>query len=270
MYPFFEVVKDSTTKTAFLYLNRPQKRNAMNDDFWFDLPKIVAEIEADPEIRACVVAARGKSFSTGLDIEAFFSERKEIMQGQTADAREELLKMIRDMQAGLNAIADADTIFIAAVHRHCIGGGLDLAAACDLRYCTKDASFSLREAKVAIVADMGSLQRLPSIIGQGNTRLMALTGRDFTAEAAEKMGLVNGVYDTVEEMHDDCHALAVEIAANPNIAVRGTKRILNYALNHFQKDALEHVVLYNTAFLDSLDLRELGEAFIGKRRPVFQ
>ena len=270
MYPFFELEKDPATKTAFLYLNRPKKRNAMNDDFWWGLPKVVADIEADPEIRACVVAARGKSFSTGLDIEAFFTERKDIMRGQTADAREELQVMIRKMQSGLNAIADADTIFIAAVHKHCIGGGLDLAAACDLRYCTKDASFSLREAKVAIVADMGSLQRLPTIIGQGNTRLMALTGRDFDAENCEKMGLVNGVYDTVEEMHEDCQALAAEIAANPNIAVRGTKRILNYQLNHHQKDALEHVVLYNTAYIDSLDLRELGEAFINKRRPVFQ
>ena len=270
MYPFFEVVKNAETKTAFLYLNRPEKRNAMNDDFWWGLPKVVADIEADPEIRACVVAGRGKSFSTGLDIEEFFKGRKDTMQSDSADAREALLTMIAEMQSGLNAIADADTVFIAAVHRHCIGGGLDLAAACDLRYCTKDASFSLREAKVAIVADMGSLQRLPSIIGQGNTRLMALTGRDFSGAAAEKMGLVNEVYESVETMIAETEKLAVEIAANPNLAVRGTKRILNYGLNHFQNDALEHVVLFNTSFLDSLDLRELGDAFVNKRRPVFR
>ena len=156
------------------------------------------------------------------------------------------------------------------MHRHCIGGGLDLAAACDLRYCSKDASFSLREAKVAIVADMGSLQRLPYIIGQGHTRLMALTGRDFGAEEVDKMGLVNGVYENTEELYAATEKLAIEIAANPSMAVRGTKRILNYALNHHQKDALEHVVLFNTAYLDSLDLRELGEAWVNKRKPVFQ
>ena len=270
MYPFFEIEKDPATKTAFLFLNRPEKRNAMNDDFWWGLPKVVADIEADPEIRCCVVAGRGKSFSTGLDIEDFFKGRKDIVRSDTADSREELYTMIKEMQSGLNAIADADTIFIAAVHRHCIGGGLDLAAACDLRFCTKDASFSLREAKVAIIADMGSLQRLPAIIGQGNTRLMALTGGDFGGEAVAQMGLVQQVYENVDEMYAETKKLAVEIAANPNLAVRGTKRILNYLLNHPQKDALEHVVLYNTAFIDSLDLREIGEAFVNKRRPVFR
>ncbi len=270
MYPFFEVSKNPETKTAVLYLNRPDKRNAMNDDFWWGLPGVVADLEKDPDVRAVVVAGRGKSFSTGLDIEAFFKERRDIMRADSADAREGLLNMVREMQSGLNAIADADTVFIAAVHRHCIGGGLDLAAACDLRLCTRDASFSLREAKVAIVADMGSLQRLPPIIGQGHTRMLALTGRDFSADEVEKMGLVSAVYETQEAMMMAAHALAVEIAANPALAVRGTKRILNYALNHSQKDALEHVILYNTSYLDSLDLRELGEAFIQKRRPVFQ
>ena len=269
-YPFFEVEKQPEQKTAILYLNRPDKRNAMNTPFWSDLPKVVAELNADPEVRAVVVAAKGKSFTTGLDLEEFFRNSKDKIGAQDGDGREELMAMITGMQSGLNAIADVQTVFIAAVQKHCIGGGLDLATACDLRLCTKDAMFSLRETKVAIVADMGSLQRLPYIIGQGHTRMMALTGKDVKADEAYRMGLVNEVYETQDEMMAAAMKLATEIASNPVLAVRGAKEILNYGLNHTQQDGLKHVVLWNTAFIDHQDLREMLAAFVERRKPVFR
>lgn len=268
-YPFFEVEYDRDRKIATLFLNRPEARNAMNGDFWFGLPGIIDELEADPQVRCVVVAARGKSFSTGLDIVDFFEKHRDVIGADSADAREELLAMILRMQAGMNRMAAGRNVYIAAVHRHCIGGGLDLIAACDIRLASQDASFSLREARVAIVADMGSLNRLPGIIGMGNTRLMAYTGRDFKASEAQTMGLVSAVYPDADTLLLEARKLAAEIAANPSIAVRGTKQVLNYIQDHSLEDGLREVALWNTAFIDSKDLREMVAAFREKRRPEF-
>ncbi len=269
-YEFFEVEKDPAAKTAILYLNRPAARNAMNWPFWRDLPLVVSELEEDPEVRVVIVAARGKSFSTGLDLVDFFEQFKHIVQSQTADGREQLYRLILQMQSGFNRMAEGQNVYIAAVHRHCIGGALDLMAACDLRLAAQDASISLREAKVAIVADMGSLNRLPRIIGMGYTRLMAYTGRDFSADECKAMGLVETVYESREALMEGAQKLAQEIAANPSIAVRGTKQVLNYVGDHGLDDGLKYVAAWNAAFLDSDDLREMFQAFGEKRRPEFK
>ncbi len=269
-YPFFELEKNAEDKTAVIYLNRPEKRNAMSWAFWRDLPKLVADLDKDKSVRCVIIAARGKSFSTGLDLEGFFADRGETIKADTGDKREELMEMIAEMQSGMNAIAESPKPYIAAIHKHCIGGGVDLIAACDLRLATRDASFSIRETKVAIVADMGSLNRLPYIIGEGNTRMMALTGRDFKAEECMRMGLLNEVHETQVGMMDSARKLAAEIAANPVMAVSGTKQILNYGLNHTQQDGLKNVVLWNTAYIDSQDLREMVDAFVNRRKPNFK
>lgn len=269
-YPFFEVETNPETRVAHLYLNRPEARNAMNWSYWRDLPLIVNELEADPEVRVVIVAARGKSFSTGLDLVDFFQQKQKTMQGAVADEREALYKMILEMQEGMNRMEQGENIYIAAAHRHCIGGALDLMAACDLRLASADASISLREAKVAIVADMGSLNRLPNIIGLGRTRMMAYTARDFSAEECKAMGLIEEVFDSREELMEGARKLAEEIAANSSIAVRGTKHVLNYAANHSVEDSLKYVATWNAAFLDSKDLREMFAAFQERRRPEFQ
>lgn len=269
-YPFFEVEKDVPNRVARVYLNRPDARNSMNWSFWRDLPLLVEELDRDAEVRAVVVLARGKSFSMGLDLLEFFEKFDEILHSQTADGREKLLQLILAMQSGLNRIAASPKAWIAGIHKHCVGGGLDLIAACDIRYCTDDASFSLRETKVAIVADMGSLNRLPGIIGMSNTRLMALTGRDFSAGEAQRMGLVSESFPDQATMNAAAEKTAREIAANPAIAVRGTKQVLNYGQNHSVEDGLHYVAVWNASMLDSLDLREFIAAFREKRRPRFQ
>lgn len=268
-YPFFEVEKDTSNRTAILYLNRPEKRNAMNWDFWRDLPAVVDELDQDKDVRVVVIAGRGKSFSTGLDIVEFFDKFKDTLSGDVADRREELHHFILRMQSGMNRIAHSRKPFIAAVHRHCIGGALDLIAACDIRVASKDSVVSLREAKVAIVADMGSLQRLPGIIGMGNTRLMAYTGGDFKADHCERMGLFSQIFDNYETLLAGACQLAAEISANSGIAVRGSKHVLNYVQNHAVDDSLAYVATFNAAYIDSLDFRELGKAFNEKRRPEF-
>lgn len=268
--PFFDIQVDTTTRVAVVSLDRPEKRNAMSWPFWRDLPAVVERLEQDQNVRAVVIRANGKSFTTGLDLEQFSTEFKETFQAPLGDGREHLQKLITDMQRGMNAIANSPLPFIAAIHRHCIGGGLDLIAACDLRLCTRDATFSLRETKVAIVADMGSLNRLPNIIGEGHTRMMALTGRDFNAAWAEKVGLVQEVYETQAQLDEAAVALATEIAANPLLAVRGTKAMLNYGLDHSQRDGLEQVILWNTSYLDTADLRAMFQAFTERKAPQFR
>jgi enoyl-CoA hydratase len=266
-FPFFDIVVEEPI--AILYLNKPEKRNAMEWSFWKDLPDVIKEINANPKIRAFVIAGRGKSFSTGLDLDEFFTRFKDIFQGQVADEREKLYNLILTMQQGMNEIQNSPKPSIAAIQKHCIGGGLDLIAACDIRYCTKDASISLREAKVAIVADMGSLGRLPAIIGEGNTRELALTGKDINGEEAYRMGLVTKVLDTEEELIDEAKKTALEIASNPAIVIRGVKNVMNYSMDKSIADGLQYVAAYNAGLLDSRDLREAFTSFQNRRRPEY-
>jgi enoyl-CoA hydratase len=269
-FAYFDIEIDAAAKTAWIYLNRPEVKNAMNGDFWKNLPLVVQALEQHPHVRVGIFMGRGGHFSSGLDLKDFYLAARETIHGQFADDREQLLTLIRNMQSGMQAVAHSSKVFIAAIQGYCIGAGLDLAAACDLRLCDATAVFSLREARVGIVADMGSLNRLPGIIGQGNTRLLAYTGRDVPGAQANEMGLVNALYVNGDELAAAAKALAAEIAANPAIAVRGTKHILNYMEGHGPDEGLDYVALYNAAFLDSKDFREVVLAFLEKRKPKFQ
>jgi enoyl-CoA hydratase len=256
IYDFFEVEKHVAQQTAVLYLNRPAKLNAMNWPFWRDLPLVVDDLEKDPEVRVVVIAGRGKSFSVGIDAFEFFVNNQDALAGATPEFREKLYDLILQMQEGFNRMAEGNNIYIGAVHRHCIGAGLDLIAACDLRLAARDAIFSVRETKIAIVADMGSLNRLPLIIGQGATRMLALTGRDFPAEAALRMGLINELHENQEELMKAALSLAAEIAGNADNAVRGTKKVLNYMENHSVEDGLKYVAAWNSAFFNAGEVQK--------------
>jgi enoyl-CoA hydratase len=255
---------------ATLWLDRPEKRNAMGPAFWSDLPEAMAAIESDPEIRVVVVAARGPHFSVGLDLVAMSGltgssatgrEGPVSMAARARSARGEILRL----QASINAVADCPLPVIAAVHGYCIGGGVDLIAACDIRLASADALFSVREAKVAIVADLGSLQRLPHIIGQGHVAELAYTGKDISAERAESIGLVNQVSADAGAVFADATKLAEEIAANSPLAVQGTKAVLVASQGRPVDDGLEFVATWNAGFLASDDLTEAMTAFIEKR-----
>ncbi|MFW5658690.1 MAG: crotonase/enoyl-CoA hydratase family protein [Bacteroidota bacterium] len=270
MYPFFEIEKHAEQRTATLWLNRPDKKNLMNWHFWDDLPKVVAALEADPEVRAIVVAGRGEHFSIGIDFKDFFVQMGELFQNKTAESREQLYHKIKQMQAGFIAIDTGKKPYIAAVHGYCIGAGLDLIAACDLRVASQDAIISLRETKVGIVADIGSLQRLPYIIGEGHTKYMAYTGRDFGADECLRMGLFNELHTTDEATLTAAHNLAADIAANPQMIVRGVKHNLNYSRDHTVNEGKDYVALYNSSMLDNADLHEAIAAFFEKRAPRFR
>ena len=258
-YPFFEVEKLADQQTAILYLNRPDKLNAMSWPFWRDLPLVVDDLEKDPDVRAVIIAGRGKSFSVGIDAFEFFMNNQDVLVGAKPEFREQMHDLILQMQQGFNRMTEGNNVYIAAIHRHCIGGGLDLIAACDLRLAAKDAVFSLRETKIAIVADMGSLNRLPGIIGQGNARMLALTGRDISAEVALRMGLINEIHEDREALMKGALSLALEITGNADNAVRGTKKILNYMQDHSVDDGLNYVAAWNSAFFNT---GEVQKAFL--------
>lgn len=258
---------------ATLWLDRPGALNAMGPDLFSDLPRIVHALDADEQIRAIVVAAKGRHFTAGLDLVAMGP----LLVGGGAPPSGDppahagsLIESIRQLQAAMSCFADIDTPTIAAVQGACIGGGVDLICACDIRFATNDARFSVRETKMAIVADLGSLQRLQHIIGAGLVNELALTGKDIDAAEANRIGLINALApdsDGVLELAQNC---AAEIAANSPLVVRGTKRILRASAAGSIDEGLELVAQWNAVHLRSRDLDEAIAAFVEKRVPKFE
>ncbi|MUM19505.1 crotonase/enoyl-CoA hydratase family protein [Mycobacterium sp. CBMA271] len=262
---------ETTGQIAQVTLIGPGKGNAMGPDFWRELPLIFAELDADPEVRAIVLAAAGSNFSYGLDLPAMAGTFMPLMADKAlAKPRTDFLYEVRRLQASVTAVADCRKPVIAAVQGWCIGGGVDLIAAVDIRYASADAKFSVREAKVAIVADIGSLHRLPPIIGEGHLRELAFTGKDIDAARAEKIGLVNDVFDTPEATLAAAHATAAEIADNPPLVVQGVKDVLGRERESVVADGLKYVSTWNAAFLPSEDLQEAIGAVFEKRAPKFK
>lgn len=262
---------------ATVWLDRPDKRNAFAPEFWDDLPVIMEALGDDDETRAIVIAARGQSFTVGIDLVAFGPM---FMSGgidpddpnpPTSDVgkRKALYRSIKRLQKTFTAIATCPKPVIAAIHGHCIGAGIDLITACDIRITSQDAVFSVRETRLAMVADVGTLQRLPRIINPGYVADVVFTGRDFTAAEAREMGLVTGVLSDVDALHESAARIAAEIASNSPLAVQGAKAALAAEEGMSVDDALDHTALWNAAFIQSNDFVEAITAFMGKRAPEF-
>ena len=260
---------------ATVWLDRAEARNAMGPAFFEELPRAMEVVEADPEVRAVVIAARGPHFSVGLDLKAMWS----LLGGSPADGRSPasparrasaVRREVLRLQASITAVADCPKPVIAALHGYCIGGAIDLASACDVRVASKDATISVRETRVAIVADLGSLQRLPGIIGTGQVAELALTGKDITADHAMRIGLVNSVHPDAASAQAAALAMAAEMAANSPLAVQGTKAVLRASRGRSVAEGLDYVATWNAGFLQSDDLVEAMTAFMAKRPPVFR
>jgi enoyl-CoA hydratase len=255
---------------ATLWLDREEARNAMGSALWRDLPLAAQAVTSDPEIRVLVIAAKGPHFTVGLDLKEFGGGLASGGKSTSkAAASAQAYTAVREMQASVTSIAELAVPVIAAVHGYCIGGGVDLISACDVRLCTNDTTFSVRETKIAIVADLGSLQRLPKIINAGHLAELAYTGKDINATRALEIGLVNAVYGNSDEVLAGARALALEIAQNSPLAVQGTKAVLLANDGRSVNEGLEFVAHWNTMYLQSNDLREAMTAFVEKRQPVF-
>lgn len=267
-YKFYKVEKEAPL--ARVILNRPEKYNAMGPAAWKEITPIFEDLNRDDSIRAVIIAAEGKIFSAGIDLIGMAGEMEAVAKGDmSAAGRREIFRTIFPLQDAISCVEKCSKPVICAIHGKCIGAGLDLASACDIRLATADATICLKEAAVAFVADVGSLQRVPHIIGQGHARELAYTARFIDADWAFKIGLVNHVYPDKETMLKAAEDLAREIAANSPLAVQASKEVLNYCRGQSIANGLEYVAARSAMIVPSQDLMEAVTAFMEKRAPDF-
>lgn len=265
----FETLDVAVSDTiATVTLNRPDQLNAMNGAMFREIGEAFRWIDAETDARAVVLAANGKHFTAGLDLK----ESGAVMgahEGDPARVREKLRRHILHLQDCFTALEECRTPVIAAIHGACLGGGIDLVSACDIRVCSADTWFSIQEINVAIVADVGTLQRAPYLLPNGILRELAYTGRKFAAEEASKYGFVNNVAKTREQAIEKATEIALEIASKSPLAVAGTKAILNHSRDHTIDDGLDYVATWNSGQLLGEDLMKAATAALTRETVSF-
>lgn len=246
---------------AMVCLNRPDKANSMNGPMWNELQACFEWIDSEPTARVAILAGNGKHFCAGIDLSLFANivpgqgSRKE--PGRQAEV---MRRTILRLQENLSAIEKCRKPVLAAIHYTCIGGGVDLTSCCDMRYCTEDAYFSIKEIEIGMVADVGTLQRLPRLIGDGMVRELAYTGRKLEAGEAKQLGFVNRVYPDRAALLRGVSEIARDIAAKSPLAVRGTKEMILYGRDHTVADGLNYIATWNAGMLSQQDLMGSVEA----------
>jgi enoyl-CoA hydratase len=263
------IITEKIEHVGIVKLNRAQKKNALNNEMFFELKQAIEKIKNDDEIYCLILTTTSKDFSVGLDLTSLTTSQSTTGKTSKASAAKNLYNFIKELQDCVGILASIKIPVIACVSGYCIGGGLDLISACDLRIASQDTVFSIRETKMAIVADLGSLQRLPYIMNFSKFLELAYTGRDFSAHEAFEAGLVNQVAQNYEHAYQLALSLAKEIASNSPMAVQGTKQVIFHQLSSLINQELDYVALYNAAFLQSNDLIEAITAFFEKRKPKF-
>ena len=258
-------------KVAHLTINRPEKANSMTEDAWNELKKALVYCDETPEIRVVVFSGAGeKLFCGGIDLTMLMTTNEKTNDKCEGRKREKFRKLLLDFQEIISTFEKISKPVLSAVHGGCIGAGLDMISATDIRYCTKDAYFCIKEIDLGMVADVGTLQRLPKIISDGLTRELAYTGRNLTADEALKCGLVNQVYENKEEMIKSVTAIAELIASKSPLSIRGSKRNIIFARDHSVRESLEFIANWNSAQFYSNDLMAAFQASMTKQKPVFE
>jgi enoyl-CoA hydratase len=262
-YKFIEMeIKDYVAEVR---LARVDALNALSLEFASEIADVFTKLGAMDEVRAIILTSKARIFSAGLDLK----EAGGHFTG-TAKGAIESVERSQPLFDCCNAIEECPKPVIAAVHSRCIGGGLDIISACDIRLCTEDACFCLKEAAIGLVADMGVLQRLPHIIGEGFTRQMAYTAAEYPSQVVEKMGLVNAVYKDKNALMEGAKKMATEIAQNAPLGVRASKEVLNYSRYVNVKDGMAMAIQKNMVLMGSDDIKEAVIAFMEKRLPNFK
>lgn len=254
---------------ATITFNRPDKANAMILPFWQEMVDVFAEIDDRPEIRAVVIASTGKHFTGGLDLSAFANIAGDMLQGDRGRVGEQMRRAVAEMQETFAVIDRCRVPVLAAIQGGCVGGGVDLISACDMRYCTADAWFCIQEINIGMTADVGTLQRLPHLMPAGLVRELAYTGRRLTAGEASAAGLVNAVFDHQDGMLEAVAGIAKTIAAKSPLAIHGTKEMLNYTRDHSTADALNYMQVWQAGMFLTGDLMEQITANQQKREAKF-
>ncbi len=257
-------------QVAHLRFSRPQSYNTMNRDFWREWPVVLEQVKNASDIRVLVISSTGKHFSAGMDLEIFANPDPRLFQGEPARRGEFIRRLVAELQEFFTQLESLRIPVLAAIQGGCIGGALDLVCACDCRYCTQDAFFTVKETEIGMTADLGTLQRLPKIINTGLARELAYTARRLEAQEARACGLVNHVYADAEAMLGGVMAIARQVAANSPVAVTGSKIMLNYARDHSVADSLEYMATWQAGMFQQADLMEAFAAKMQQRESDFE
>jgi enoyl-CoA hydratase len=255
---------------AHIVLNRPEAFNAMNRAFWNELPALVGDIDDNARARVIVISSTGKHFSAGMDTSVFTDGEGLATSGDDPYVRAEAFRrFVHLLQDSFSCLEDARMPVIAAIQGGCIGAGVDLTSACDIRYATQDAFFQIAEINLAMTADVGTFPRLCKLIPEGWVRELAYAGRRLDAQKAKEIGLVNDVFPSHDALMSHVMTLAEEIAEKAPLAVAGSKRMINYARDHSTADALDYVALWNASMLSPPQMMEAFAAKAQKRKGAF-
>ena len=249
---------------ARLTLNRPERMNTFAPAFFPALRDAVRALHDQAAARVLVVASTGRHFSAGMALDTFGADDA-LLDTRTPRARLSFQDSLRRLMACFDALDECRLPVICAIQGGCIGGALDLAAACDLRYCSADAFFTVQEIHIGMAADLGVLQRLPKLIPPGVARELAYTGDRLLAERALALGLVNAVLPDAAALLDHALAVARRIAAKSPLAVAGSKLALNHARDHGTAAALAQMTLLQSAIFDRAEMAEAVDAWKSKR-----
>jgi enoyl-CoA hydratase len=264
--PFELVIED---KIARLTLNRPDAYNAMNRAFWSDLPALVTDIDEGAKARVIVISSTGKHFTSGMDVSVFSDGGIGGSGGDRAAQAEAFRHFVKSLQETFSCLERARMPVIAAVQGGCIGAGVDMISACDIRYASADAFFQIQEINIGMTADVGTFPRLCKLMPEGWVRELAYAGRRLDAAKAKEICLVNEVFETQDAMLAHVMELAGEIAAKSPVAVTGSKRMINYARDHSTDAALDYIATWQSGMFAPEHMMEAFQAKGQKRAPNF-
>ena len=253
---------------AHVRINNPARANALSAPFWEALPRLINRLDADTSLRAIVISGAGKHFTAGIDL-AIFQAFAPDPAADPARQRERLYRRIRAMQETFSCLERCRKPVIAAIHGACLGAGVDMVTACDIRIASKEAFFAIQEINIGMVADVGTLQRAPHLLPHGILRELAFTGRRMSADEAYRWGFVNAVHETKDATLAAAMGLAREIAKKSPLAVAGTKEMLNYARDHRVADGLAYVASWNAGMLIGHDIMKGATAALAGETPDF-
>ncbi len=266
-YSCFDVeIKDNI---AHLQMNRPDELNTMNIAFWNELPEIINKINTEALARVIVISSTGKHFSAGMDLSVFAPKPNEDKPADQYVAAEAFRCNVKQIQSSFNALEDARMPVLVACQGGVIGGAIDMISAADIRWCTKDAFFTIMETNIAMTADVGTFPRLQRYIPEGWAKQMAYTGMRLPAQKAKEIGLVNEIFDTREEVIEHVLGVAAEIASKDPLTVTGCKTLINYGRDHNTADTLDYIGVWNASMLPPPRMQEAIKAKAERRTAEF-